>query len=341
MLGLKVGMATTWHQRCGIASYSENLSNALAKSGVEVYIVRIPRFGKRNPGLFHNLVESIPEKVDLVHVCHEYGLWQGLEEAFFVPLKERGKKVITTMHNIGNWSLDLIIGEASDKLVVHNEYCFNRSIFPEKTVIIPHGANPCNSTVPREEAKKSMGISTNAKIVGYLGFISPAKGLERLIEAMEDVPKVGLLIAGGWFTGAETEYIARLRDLSIKRLPGRCNWIGFVRDEDLPRVYGAMDLVVYPPHYTSESGALLMALSHGKAVIASNLAPMREKEKLGALATFENTRDLAEKIRLYLEDEEARSRLEEGARKYVESVSWPNIAKKHLELYESALSEKA
>jgi glycosyltransferase involved in cell wall biosynthesis len=335
---MKIGMVTTWACRCGIFTYSQNLSNALAGLGHEVYVVRVPRFGRKVPGVFYDVVERIPKEVDIVHVQHEYGIWQGLEGAFYGALAQLGKKVVTTMHAIGNYELDGIIGSVSDKLVVHNEYCFNRSIFPEKTVIIPHGAK-ASATVPAGEAKKAIGINPEYQIVGYLGFVAPQKGLETLIEAMAKIPKAGLLLGGGWHTEGQTDYMMRLKHMTSELLPHRCYWMGYVAEEDLSRFYSAIDVFVYPPRATTESGALLMALGHGKAVIASALPPMREKEKLGALMTFDrNAKDLEEKINLLLSDAERRSKLEEGARDYVEGVKWSHIAEKHISLYEGLLS---
>ena len=76
-----------------------------------------------------------------------------------------------------------------------------------------------------------------------------------------------------------------------------------------------------------------MALSHGKAVIASRIGPFVEKEKLGALTTFRGVNSLVKKIRKGLKDEEYRGSLEEGAKKYVEANAWSKGAEQHIELY--------
>ncbi|GAH01249.1 unnamed protein product, partial [marine sediment metagenome] len=143
-----------------------------------------------------------------------------------------------------------------------------------------------------------VGIDERVPMVGYCGFISAYKGLEMLIDAVSKIPKSALLIGGGWHTDPGTPYIASINERSQKLLSTRCKWLGFVPDDELPMVYGAMDVVVYPSIIATESGALLMALSHGKAVIASRLAPFVEKEKLGALMTFKGVNSLAKKIRL-------------------------------------------
>jgi len=296
--------------------------------------VRVSRFGKKTPELLQNVVETIPiDKVDLIHCQHEYGIYQQLERGFYLALKSIHKPIVTTMHATGvSPQTDNGIATTSDRVIVHNEYCAQRFGYP--VTVIPHGAFP-SETLPSDEAKKSLGIDARMPIVGYCGFISSYKGLERVIEAMMKVPKAALLIAGGWHIQEETEYITRLKETSLEVLPKRCQWLGYVPDEQLPTAYGAMDIVVYPSRFATESGALIMALSYGKAVLASNLPPFREKEKLGALMTFKDVKDLRRKIKRLLKDEKLRRSLEEGARKYVESTSWNIVAKRHIELYQN------
>jgi len=154
------------------------------------------------------------------------------------------------------------------------------------------------------------------------------------------VPKAALLIGGGWHTEKSPIYIQQLKQWSLEMLPGRVQWLGYVPDKDMPRAYGAMDIVVYPSLFATESGALLTALSHGKAVISSRLKPFREKEKLGALMTFKSVGDLTRKIKRLLRDDELRVKLEEGARRYAESVAWSEVARRHVSLYEDVIGGK-
>lgn len=329
---MKIAMVSPWKVRCGIYMYTEKLTRALAKSGVETYIIRLPRFGTKTPEILENVAESIPSEADLIHVQHEYGLYQQLEEFFYRSLRRLGKPVVTTMHATGlRYDLDKAVSEGSDVIIVHNKFCQSRLEYSSE--IIPHGCELAE-TNPREKSKRALMINPKNSTVGYLGFISNYKGLEALIKAMIPV-NAELIVAGGWHTGDETDYITKLRDMTLKMLPDRCKWTGFVQDELLPTVYGAIDVFVYPSIFSTESGALLTALSHGKAVIASNLPPFKEKEEAGALTTFENVQDLTKKIENLLSNQGMREKLEKGARDYALRNSWyPNIAEKHIELYE-------
>jgi len=314
-----------------------NLSKALADLGCEIYGIRLPRFGQKTRDIVRNVAEKIPSsKIDVISVQHEYGLYQGLEQSFYNVLAELKKPVVTTMHSVGNWSVDKVIANVSDRMIVHNEFCKRRFGYPKKTVIIPHGASPTKCP-PKLECKKALKVHPpNAPLVGYVGFISSYKGLEFLIEAMRKV-NAGLIIGGGWHVDRETDYIMRLKQKSLELLEGKCQWLGYVPDERMPLVYGACEIIAYPSRFCTESGALLMALSHGKAVIASDLPPMREKVKLGALMTFKNVKDLRRKIKRLLKDKELRHKLEDGAKRYCKETSWQTVAKKHVELYKELL----
>lgn len=337
-MALKIALVTSWKVRCGIATYSENLANALAHQDVEVYVVRVPRFGKKTPTTFTNLAGKIPLKeVDLIHVQHEYGIYQNFEGALYVLLRRLAKPVITTMHAVGNWFNDRLIAEGSSKIIVHNKFC--QRIFKHPSVIIPHGA-VSKTCPPMEECKRMFGIDPKIPMVGYMGFISKVKGIENLVLAMVGVEKAGLLITGGWHAGPGTEYNVQLRDWSFQQLKNRVQWTGFIPEEQVARTYGAMDIVVYPSRVATESGALIMALGHGKAVVASDVAPFKEKEEVGALLTFKDIQDLSRQLNRLLKDEKMRQALEEGARAYCKKTSWDNVAEQHVDLYEGLLKNE-
>lgn len=336
-MDLKIAMITPWKTKCGIATYSEALSHALAELGVEVYVVRFPRFGLKSSETMRDIAERVPrDEVSLIHVQNEYGLFQGFDIDFYRYLHALDKPLVTTMHAVGHIQFDPAIYQLSEKVIVHNKYCARQFRFP--SVIIPHGVKVV-ACPPMEECKQAWGIDLRMKIIGYCGFIAPNKGIEMLLEAVTKVENAGLLIAGGWHTsGPDIQYINDLRQASLALLPNRCQWIGYVPDDKLTVAYGAMDMVAYPSLAATESGALLTAIGHGKAVLASNLPPFREKEEAGALMTYTNMEDMITKIRRILEDAELRQKLEAGAKAYAESVSWMKVAQQHIELYESSFA---
>jgi len=333
---LKVAQITPWAVKCGIFTYTRDLSLALAQEGVDIYIIRLPRFGTKTAEILQNVVDKIPKDIDIICCQHEYGLYQLLEKPFYAMLKQLGKPIITTIHAPG-FKNDGVISEGSDRVIVHNDFCQKRFAYP--SVIIPHGASVVKC--PEKDAcKKAYGIDPRIPVVGYLGFIGEMKGLETLISAMTKVPNAALLMCGGWHLGEGTAYMWGLKDKTNALLQGRCHWTDFIPDEQLAVAYGAQNILVYPSIHSTESGGLLLALSHGKAVISSDVPPAKEKEKLGALITFKtnDVEDLADKIKFLLGNEAERLKLEEGAIKYCEATAWSKVAKMHIALYEEVLA---
>lgn len=333
---LKVAQVTPWAVKCGIFTYSRDLSLALAQENVDVFIVRLPRFGEKTVEILQNVVDKIPKDIDVVHIQHEYGLYQWLEKPFYAALKLLGKPIVTTTHAPG-FKNDGVISENSDAVIVHNEFCQKR--FAGKSVVIPHGTSVVKCP-EKDICKKAYGIDSKIPVVGYLGFIGEQKGIETLIAAMTKVPNAALLMCGGWHLGEGTAYMWGLKDKTDALLQGRCHWTDFIPDEQLSVAYGAFDILCYVSPYMTESGALLLALSHGKAVISADASPAMEKEKQCALMTFKkgDADDLVEKIKFLLNDSEARHKLEVAAMKYCESTSWDKVAQLHIALYNKVLS---
>jgi len=103
-------MITPWKKRCGIYTYSRDLVDALARAGVDVYVVPLPRFGSKTAEIMENVASKVPfDDVDLIHVQHEYGLYVNLENIFYRTLKQFGKPIVTTMHAVGNFQLDPLL----------------------------------------------------------------------------------------------------------------------------------------------------------------------------------------------------------------------------------------
>ncbi len=149
---LRIAMISPWMVRCGIFTYSRDLIGAMAALGHEIYVVRFPRFGAKDNAMMENMANRIPvDKIDLIHMQHEYGLTQKFDEALYRGLLGLKKPIVTTSHAIGDFKRDSIIFNASDKVIVHNKFC--KRIFGHNSTIIPHG---CKSVEPldREEAKE-------------------------------------------------------------------------------------------------------------------------------------------------------------------------------------------
>lgn len=332
-----VAMCAPWLVKCGVASYSYYLANALGREGCDVKVVRMNRFGVRDEYYFRNYAEEVPLDVDVIHVQHEYGLFDWMEEHFYRTLKDRMTEriipIVTTMHATGNLRVDRVVRDCSQEVIVHNQ--FGKGQFTHPCAIIPMGVQKVKTATP-EASKRRWAVKGNT--VGFFGFLSPYKGLEDVIAAVAELPDVTLLVGGGWHIQTRTPYINHIKQYADTVAPGKVRWLDYITSEDEPYYFGACDIMVFGHKFISESMSLLTALAYGKPTIARGLPSFREKERFQVIATFQTVPELKGKIAALLKEPKLRDVLIKKATLYAETNSWSKTARKHISLYDSLIT---
>src|SRR2546428_357792 len=111
---LKVGLLTSWNERCGIAEYAKNLvfntSRENTYSDVEQVVLNINTFNSENTLLFR------PE--DIIHINYEPGLFGWLTTSCINHLKAMGKKTVLTLHTSHDGDNRSEFTNAFDRVVV-------------------------------------------------------------------------------------------------------------------------------------------------------------------------------------------------------------------------------
>ena len=167
--------------------------------------------------------------------------------------------------------------------------------------------------------------------------IRPYKGLEDLIAAFQSIsnPGVRLLIAGEPLTPKYGRKLASTvaEDHRIQLIPR------FISSDEIQLFMNACDAVVFPYRKIFTSGAVLLAMSFGKACIATNTGSLGEI--LGqAGSIFCSPHDPDSLRTALLEAIEAKSELGNmGRRNYAQAKqwSWEAMAQRTAELYRSCL----
>lgn len=137
--------------------------------------------------------------------------------------------------------------------------------------IIPHGhyresyPAPISPTVARQR----LGLPPNQKVLLFAGMIKPYKNIEGLITLFNETRPQDyvLVIAGNTESPALAE---RLRKLAAGN-PDIYLFLQFIPDNQLHIYLSAADAVILPYKAILNSGALLLALSFNKPVIAPRL----------------------------------------------------------------------
>jgi PEP-CTERM/exosortase A-associated glycosyltransferase len=202
--------------------------------------------------------------------------------------------------------------------------------------------------VEAEASWRAQWNPDNRTLLAYIGSFQPYEGLDILFKSLRHlaltIPDVQLLIAGDGPQRAGLEQLARAEGLQ-----DRVRFTGRVPHSRVKEIYAVADLLVYPRIETLTTRLTtplkpLEALSMGKAVLASNLAAMRElieDNATGLLFAAGDPADLARKAATLLQDPALGRRLGVVARqRMLQSRRWDSLIARYVPVYERALAEK-
>jgi glycosyltransferase involved in cell wall biosynthesis len=195
------------------------------------------------------------------------------------------------------------------------------------------------------------------RVLLYAGAFQPYEGLPVLIEAMtaliSRVPQTHLLIVGGRApqSNAEptsTEYA--LRALVLKRgLSESVTFTGQIPHTEVAGYYSLAEVVVYPRLRTNTTALTtplkpLEAMASGRAIVVSDLPPMRELvlERVTGLCFPAGDADaLAGRCLELLENEQLRDSLGAAARRFVTAErQWATLTVRYEGIYRQLLGRQ-
>lgn len=232
------------------------------------------------------------------------------------------------------------------KIIVHNQYCNDEikkdqsSELERKVVIIPHG----NYNVLFESPEKvkqfrfENNLQEEKKCILFFGQIKETKGLDVLLEAFAKTDrKSSLIIAGRMRRHSFEKYELLLSKYDLKEHVKLI--IGYITAEKRNILFQLADAVVLPYRKVYQSGVMLMAMSFGKAVIASDLPPNKEiikDRQNGFLFRSENETELAGVLMDVMKNDMLRQEVADRGKAFVqEKLNWNTIAKEWIKHFES------
>lgn len=148
-----------------------------------------------------------------------------------------------------------------------------RNGIPSRDIqVIPNGVPadrfPAVDELARKEARRQLQLEADARIVLYLGALSPEKDVGLAIEALAALPEVQLVIAGD---GPERQ---RLEQLAAAVVPGR---VRFLRSIDDPAsALAATDVLALPSRTEGIPAVLIEAGLSQVPVVATDVGGVRE-----------------------------------------------------------------
>ena len=264
-------------------------------------------------------------------------------------------RVVITAHDVeafrGEWSgIKTWVYGLADCVIAHNLVSRRELVqvlgIPERKIhVIPHGnyLGDIKPPTPADSARAQLGLSLDAQVLLFFGQIKEVKGLDLLLDALAAIkgtlPNVLLVIAGKMWGQDFARYQAQIDRLG---LGSHClAHVRYIADDEVAAYYAAADLVVLPYRKIYQSGVILMAMSYGKPVLASNLEGMTEVIDdgfTGFLFRTEDTADLAQRLLSVLADRPSMQRVSANGLALMRDVyGWERIGRLTAECYRAAL----
>jgi glycosyltransferase involved in cell wall biosynthesis len=348
--------------------YQRLLAEALVDQGVGARA--LARWPRRAPILGAWWANGRPNVVHL-HWIHEFlGGSRGRPSAGTVRwfdwqlriLKALGVRIVWTVHNLegheaGGADRDVegvardasahrAVIERADAIILHCLAARDGLIeryqpsgqARRRLHVLPHGNYVAQYAVDldREQARADLGLASAGPVFAFVGSIRGYKGVGELVRAFRGLadlgPQARLLICGKPLPariGHELEQDAatdpRIR-LRLERIP----------EDDLSRVLRACDAVVLPFRDILTSGSAILALSHGRPVIAPALGCLPETMPADATILYDPTAPDALGSALRRAARSDLAAMGVRARAFADSLDWGPIAAATADLYGGA-----
>lgn len=178
----------------------------------------------------------------------------------------------------------------------------------KKAVLVPHPLyDNFGEKISKEEAREKLAIGNEQKIILFFGFIRRYKGLDILLEAINEIQNskfkiqnLKLLVAGEFYEDR------RSYDEQINRLGIKDHLIlhtDFIPDDKVKNYFCAADVVIQPYRNATQSGVTPLAYHFEVPMIVTTvggLPDMVPDNKVGLVAQ-PTAESLAEKIATYFE----------------------------------------
>lgn len=304
----------------------DELQRRARESGTE--LISIPDRGLRDVGIYRKMSQLCKDLNVTIWHGHDYKT-----NALGVLLKRRRRlRLVTTLHGwvrhtkrtpLYYW-IDKRSLRYHDHVISVSQDLYDQSLqmgVPrERSSLVSNAIDfrQYERSISKTEARASIGIESNALVVGAVGRLSAEKGFGNLIRACAQLVDEGhdlvLVIAGDGDDKA-----ALLELIEKQKNPERFKLLGYV--SDMLSFYQAIDLFALSSLREGLPNVVLEAMSSEVPVVATRVAGVPEMithEESGMLCEA-TTESLIESIRALCKNEELRHSLAKKAKEIIRS----------------------
>ncbi len=211
------------------------------------------------------------------------------------------------------------------KKILQNRY----GLDPERCDVVYNGVERTitNGVERTEPVAPPAGIKKDEKVVLYLGRVTMQKGPEYFIAAakkvLEKLDNVKFVVAGSG------DQIERTIEQAAKAgIGSKITFTGFLRGDDVRKVYEMADVYVMPSVSEPFGIAPLEAIAHHVPVIISRQSGVSEVLEHALKVDFWDTHDIANKIIAVLRHPPLSKTMREQADLEVRALTWDGAAAK-------------
>jgi len=266
---------------------------------------------------------------DILHV-HEPFPWADLSYIFSSKIRKNFSCLVVSWHSDivrQKWALSFYrpyihkFLKMADKILVSNKNLIEFSEYlpdyKSKCEVIPLGAKLdwVNDSSNRSDRVKKIKSKYASPLVLFVGRLVYYKGIQYLIDAVNQVPDVSLVIIGSG--PLKKELLNQIQNLNLEK---RIHILPEVNEETLRSFYEACDIFVLPSVEKSETYGIVQieAMACGKPVICTELKTgttfINQHATTGLVVPPRNSKALAEAINNLANNVSLRDELGKNAR---------------------------
>ena len=227
----------------------------------------------------------------------------------------------------------------NQKLVITNSECTKTDVVrhlgieSSRVFVTPLAASEKFYRVTPQQAERvRRKYNLPSKFILNVGTIEPRKNPHTLLKSFLSLKKNDLWLVyvgkAGWKCGPFIDYLKQ------KAYGSKVIWLGYVDFEDLPSLYSAAELFVYPSFYEGFGIPVLEALKCGVPTIVSNKSSLPEVVGNAALVIDpNNSNELKNAILNAMNNIDLRERLQIEGPKQASKFSWQKTCQATIKAY--------